>query len=273
MKALDCPKCGAQLDLDPFATIAKCKYCGTESRVEGEGNARHLIEIATRLEQLNQAVSKSAEAIEAIRVTQLDDHLRAEQSKTAPPKAAFRTESKQHAGNQPAPATWNMRAIGTRLALAFQGLVFGGLSAVCLFVAIDPDSNLGGDSLLILRAVFALTAIPLLIASIWKVLLATLLYGRYLETLRTKIAEKEPKEPNTKQWLAEQLLQANARAERIEAKLSKVTRPTQEFNVGCGCMLALMIMFCACASRCDRPKTQRAAVAPSAGQPFEPRRP
>lgn len=273
MKALDCPKCGAELHLDPLATFARCKYCGTESRVEGEGDSRHLIEIASRLVELNEAVSKSAKTIEAIRFTQLDEQNNAKKSANESSEAGSKTDAPPRTEIQSTPARWDMRAIGARVALGFQSLVLGGMAAVLLLVAIDPNHQLGRDSRPFVQLFFALLAMPLFATSVWKALLATSLHGRYLRSLQSNALKRKAQQPSTKQWLADQLRQANARAERMEAKLSKVTRPTQPVNIGCGGLLVLMVVFCALARSCGSPQSPGAAAQPSTGQSTPPGQP
>lgn len=273
MKALDCPKCGAELHLDPLAAFARCKYCGTESRIEGEGDSRHLIEIASRLVELNEAVNKSAITIAAIRSSQLDQQNSVKKTANESSEAGPQTDAPRRTEIQSSPARWDMRVIGGRVALGFQSLVLGGMAAVLLFVAVDPDDQLGRDSHAFSRLLFALLAIPFLATSVWKALLATSLHGRYLRSLQSNALKRKAQEPSTKQWLADQLRQANARAERMEAKLSKVTRPTQPVNIGCGGLLVLMVVFCALARSCGSPQTHGAAAQPSTGQSTPPGQP
>lgn len=69
-----CAQCNAPLPLGPSGTIAKCAYCGTETRIAGEGSPGVIVitdpvrraEILKRIQDDNDRVSAAVAKREAL---------------------------------------------------------------------------------------------------------------------------------------------------------------------------------------------------------------
>ena len=105
VQVLNCPNCGAGLEVYGQPDTLRCKFCGSNCRVEGDGESRHLDLISAKLDELTSHAENTAEELARIRAVQgvaVDSQL---ETDDAVRRAAYAQELAAHEQAQAARVT------------------------------------------------------------------------------------------------------------------------------------------------------------------------
>jgi len=147
--ALNCPGCGAALEVGPALTQLACGYCGKSAMVDRSGGTVALLPMVAAIERVQAATDKTAAELALVR-------LRAEQVTL---QQSYRGEQERHAAEARKTTTG---AAGLSVVLAF-------VAALALWIAVAATDEVRAWAILILSGSLGGLALAVWLASRSKV--------------------------------------------------------------------------------------------------------